>query len=257
MQNTNNKAKVVLFSTNKLTSGLFEGSSVIPHERAKETLGSYLVQPVDNIDFQDPEALRERLSKVVPEDVDIDVLLSSLTNPTSSGETKEAIQKILKDESNGGPVPTKDIYTVGEYVYAVECLNQVSDSNGKWIETLCKCIAIILQEEKAKLGSLFLFLHASDIEGEGEMGELYKEVTAEYKSSIKESKLTPAKHVRVFLFHHVDGPINDILENKKEASGIYGALLDLLGDDRSALNEIDEKERKIIVYEDDTDAGGV
>ena len=250
MPNTKIKVNVVLFSTNKITSGLFAGSKVVQNEEAKRRLGEYFVKPDNGIDFTDLEALRTKLLEAKVNETRIKGLLPLLTDPSAKDKAKHNIQKLLPKDNTPAEIPLKNIYTVGSDVYAVDCLEQVPDSDGKWLQTLCDCISILLTDEQ-ELGSLLLFLHASDIKGEGDMGEIYKDVSDTWLSKIDLSKLTSdTSRVHVVLFHHVDSPINDVLENKKaeDASGIHDFLRGIIIDDIETLNAIENKEANSIIW---------
>lgn len=248
MQNTNKTdCRVVLFSTSKIKSGLFKEAYQVDNQDAMKVLGAYFAPP-GGIDFQDTESIRNQLQLTGTDPSHIDTLLRLLTNPSSSDQAKTKISQLLANQKFIQDYIAKPIYTVGNYVYAVNCLDN-PDTNGLWVTTLCNCVSELLQNNE-KLAGLYLFLHASDISGEEAMGEAYKEVTPYFFKSIKASKISDyCDSIRVFLFHHVDNVINSALENytKAESANIYTNLNQSFEKDNECIRSINELEDKFII----------
>ena len=245
MNNAN--CKVVLFSTNKIKTGLFKNSTIINNTNAKQILGAYYAQP-HTINFQNTDLLREWLQQVVIDKSIIDQLLVLLKDKTARESAKTRIRELLNGRTSSETIVTKPIYTVGEGVYAVSCLES-PNTDGRWITVLCNCIRSMLKDESKDLASLYLFLHASDIKGEENMGEVYKEITFESLTSIQASDLSEKSDVvRIFLFHHVDNVINSVLENypASEAATIHEKLDAVLQDDNRCRQQILDKEREFV-----------
>lgn len=250
MQNLNEiDCRVILFSTNKIKSGLFKEAHQVDNQDAMKVLGAYFV-PLGGIDYQDTESIRHQLQQIGTDQSYIDVLLQSLTNPSTSNQAKTKISQLLANQKakQDNTAKPKPIYTVGNFVYAVNCLDN-PDTNGLWVTTLCNCVSVLLQDNE-KLAGLYLFLHASDISGEEAMGEAYKEVTPLFLKSIKASKISDyCDSIRVFLFHHVDNVINSALENytKNESANIYTNLNQSFEKDNECIRSINEIEDKFII----------